>query len=131
MSARGVFREFLSYAVVEPVLTVGLGLGGVVIGLIRLFWGVLLGLLLVGWICETIVALLAWNERGLLFWFYFGGLFLAGLIAKRTATFPVKKALDFFTAGGFSRLRGGRRDAPFADVPAGQPVMRFANPPQR
>ncbi len=119
--------EFVLFTVVEPIFTVLLGLAGVAIALVRLCWSVLLGFLLIGWICETIIALLAWSERGLIFWFYFGGLFLVGLIAKRVATFPVKKATDWFMAGGFSRRR---RDEPFADVPPGQPVIRLSVGPQ-
>lgn len=131
MSAKGLLGEFLTYTVVEPVLTVALGLGGVLIGLIRVFWGVILGFLLIGWICETIIALLVWNERGLLFWFYFGGVFTCGMIAKRIATFPVKKGLDWIMAGGLKRGHRAGRDEPFADVPPGRPVIEFANPQRR
>lgn len=110
MGARKVFDEFVIFVIVEPVFAVLLGLTGLVVGIVRLCWTVLLGFLLFGWICETIVALLAWNERGLFYWLYFGGVFLAGLIAKRIATFPVKKASEWYMAGGFSRRH---RDEPF------------------
>lgn len=122
-----ILDEFVLFTLVEPVFTVLLGLVGVIIAIVRLSWTVLLGFLLIGWISETILALIAWNERGLIFSFYFGGVFLAGLIAKRIATFPVKKATEWFLGGGFSRRP---RDEPFADVPADRPVIQFATGPK-
>ncbi|MGE4482986.1 hypothetical protein [Acidocella sp.] len=115
--------EFVLFTLVEPVFTVLLGLAGVIVAIVRLSWTVLLGFLLIGWISETVLALIAWNERGLIFWFYFGGIFLAGLIAKRIATFPVKKGAEWVMAGGLKRRV---HDEPFADVPDHRPVIQFA-----
>lgn len=133
MKRMKLLDEFVMFCIIEPIFAVLLGLFGCVVFLIRAFWTVLVAFFFLGWVAETIIALIAWEWRGLWFWFYFGAGFLAVLMARRIAAFPIKLVCDWALEGRFSsarrrKLRGkGLLDETFDTRADDKPVIKFAS----
>lgn len=120
---RNIGRDFVEHVVLEPLAITLIGVVRAGMGVITLAWTCVTGFFLLGWAVyslECVLLLLFGNMKGaggyahvIGFWFFFGGLFVCSLIARRAAGYPWR-LLNLWV-----KARQAAKDAPFIDLPPG------------